>query len=918
MNICFLAYDYPSASGGGGVGNQVRILGRALVRAGHQVTVVDLARPGLPSYQEDEGVRIYRVQPGGLHWYISKLPGMGSLLSQAWRELEYAWAGYGLVRRLHKQTPFDIIEGTETGALGVALGLRDVPLVIRLHGEKYTFYKHTPGHSLTPGLRLSRVLQRMALRRARVLISPSQAHAREIGTELGGKHPPIQVIPNCIDLEQLPPRNGVERDRATVLYVGRLERRKGVLVLLKAAALVVQQVPEAQFLLAGAPHPTIARSEIDALIARHDLHDHVQILGHVPWEELLHLYQRATVCVLPSYYETFGLAALEPMAFGVPVIASRAGALPEVVEDGVTGILVDSSEAQEAELWASSILRVLDAPDWRSRLAQKAYQRLSSQWSASRLLTSNLSVLQQQTLRKGEKVSIVDERRRTDHIFFSPHLDDVVLSCGGRIAGLQSSGDHVRVVTVFAGIPKGEPDSAFVGHLHRKWCLSKHVVEHRRQEDKNALEALGIRNVDHWDFLEAPYRADAFGAPLYASYAELSSAPVPDDRTLGASICDMIRSLVRVSRETTRLYFPLAIGGHVDHRLLYRVGLQMYSLGYQVRFYEEWPYAEKYTVTSDRSHWDAEISDIDVTRKIAAAQQYVSQIHGLGGTPERLAQRITRYAYQVGGGKPRERCWKPNRRDVDTAYSLLSPLSECRPPSTLRDFRRFLQTFTWHDLGEVLPPGSGVCLDVGCGQGRHKDLIETWGYRWYGLDRNSESPSSQILADGQNLPIATGSVNAVVAWQMLKYVLYPERVIAEASRVLKPGGVFCGSVSHLEPVHGHTYYNLSHLALERLLRQHGYVDIVIKSGLSGFALLLWTWFRRWAGDAVARTAIPFTAVWMIPLAGARFVSSWLWETLGQGSGYGMHWVADVAPLEFAGHILFSARKPARSLCTLAT
>ncbi|HEB78027.1 MAG TPA: glycosyltransferase family 1 protein [Methylothermaceae bacterium] len=340
MNICFLAYDYPSSTGGGGVGNQVRILGRALVRAGHQVTVVAMARPGLPAYQEDEGVRIHRVRPGNLHWYVFKTPGVGSLFTMALRELEYAWAGYRLVRRLHRQTPFDIIEGTETGALGVALGLRDVPLVIRLHGEIYTFYKYTPGLALTPGLRLSRILQRMALRRARVLISPSQAHAHEIDAELDGKHPPITVIPNCIDLEQLLPQDDVPRDQATVLYVGRLERVKGVLLLLKAAALVVQQLPEVQFLLAGAPHPTIDRIELDNLITKHGLENNVHLLGHVPWEELLHLYQKATVCVLPSYYETFGLAALEPMAFGTPVIATQAGALPEIVEDGTTGFLI--------------------------------------------------------------------------------------------------------------------------------------------------------------------------------------------------------------------------------------------------------------------------------------------------------------------------------------------------------------------------------------------------------------------------------------------------------------------------------------------------------------------------------------------------------------------------------------------------
>lgn len=371
------------------MGNQVRILGRALVREGHKVTVIALAQPGLPVCEEDEGVQVHRVQPAGLHWYASKIPVVGPLFTLPLRELEYAWAGYRQVHRLHRQTPFDLIEGTETGALGVALGLPKIPLIIRLHGERYTFYKYTPGLSLAPGLRISRALQRMAIRRAELLISPSLSHAEEISEELRQQHPPIEVIPNCIDMERWPVLDNTKRDPAMILYVGRLEMVKGVLLLLEAAGSILHQKPDAHFVLAGAPHPTVSRSQIDTLLNRYGLHEKVQILGHVRWEEILTLYQRAAICVIPSYYETFGLAALEALALGCSVVVTAAGALPEVVKYSVGGHVTQVGDANSL---ADLLIRLLRNGQVGGQRTGMGASILVTDWSVERLIVPNLQL----------------------------------------------------------------------------------------------------------------------------------------------------------------------------------------------------------------------------------------------------------------------------------------------------------------------------------------------------------------------------------------------------------------------------------------------------------------------------------------------------------------------------------------------
>jgi hypothetical protein len=112
----------------------------------------------------------------------------------------------------------------------------------------------------------------------------------------------------------------------------------------------------------------------------------------------------------------------------------------------------------------------------------------------------------------------------------------------------------------------------------------------------------------------------------------------------------------------------------------------------------------------------------------------------------------------------------------------------------------------------------------------------------------------------------------------------------------------------MEPVRGHTYFNLSPLILKRLLVQHGFGDIEIKPGLNGFALMLWTWLLRTKIPFADKVAIPLTFLFLTPLAVSMFLMSWLRWRLGFGDSHVMRWLSETAPLDFAGHLLFVARK----------
>ncbi len=131
----------------------------------------------------------------------------------------------------------------------------------------------------------------------------------------------------------------------------------------------------------------------------------------------------------------------------------------------------------------------------------------------------------------------------------------------------------------------------------------------------------------------------------------------------------------------------------------------------------------------------------------------------------------------------------------------------------------------WHwttEMVDCVPTvEKGLCLDFGCGEGQSKEMIETRGYEWLGIDI-AKSARTSLVADGHKLPFRHGSFDLVVSVAVLEHLCNQFVAATEISRVLKPEGVFLGTVAFLEPFHDNSYFHMTHLGLRRTLEVGGF------------------------------------------------------------------------------------------------
>lgn len=346
---CLLSAHYPPRSTEG-IARHTELVARGLVELGHEVHVVTLG--DRPSVVRQDGALVHSVpfEPAERYQEL-RFAGYQDL----WHWLRWSHAAALEIRALAEEHGVQIVDSPLWNLDGfVAQVDGRLPVVVRIATAMRQISRI---HERIDSEReLIGDLEQRFLERADGWIPNSQASVESLrsvyGLELDGRLQP--VVPHGM----IPLRDGEigERppdDEVRVLFVGRLEGRKGIRELLAAIPEVCRRNPRVRFQLAGSDN-----SDEDGFRAREggsyeavfrmrnpQLAGRVEFLGWVPEETLERLYRECDLFVAPSLYESFGLIYTEAMNRGKAVVACRAGGASEIVVDGETGLLVPPGNA---------------------------------------------------------------------------------------------------------------------------------------------------------------------------------------------------------------------------------------------------------------------------------------------------------------------------------------------------------------------------------------------------------------------------------------------------------------------------------------------------------------------------------------------------------------------------------------------
>lgn len=378
LHICLVSREYPPETGWGGIGTYAYHLAYGLADKGHKVYVICQGLNGEREYK-DNNVHIYRINHPTVFTYKAKLREFAL-------RLEYSRRIHQKICELAKHHPIDIIEGPNLSAeLFTQSFFRKAPIVTRLHTH-YVEVIQFCDWPITFDRQISCWLEDAVILRSDLVTCSTRAHAELVASEVGISPDKFKIIPMGVPLPELNHRPKSKSDSAVVLFVGRLEKRKGVHILIKAIPYILEEIPRAKFLIIGKDtllnvHNSLFNGTQDisfkSLILKElpeQYLSQVSFLGYVEPKSLDFYFRICDLFVAPSLYESCGLVYLEAMSYAKPVIGCGVGGVPEVIQDGVTGLLVPPEDPESLALAIATLLKDKDRRFEMGKMARKCIE----------------------------------------------------------------------------------------------------------------------------------------------------------------------------------------------------------------------------------------------------------------------------------------------------------------------------------------------------------------------------------------------------------------------------------------------------------------------------------------------------------------------------------------------------------------
>lgn len=407
MKILMLTWEYPPRVVGG-IARVVHDLSQTLIKDGHEVTVVTYKEGDAPYFEDDKGVKVYRVD----NYMINPNNFIDWIMQMNFNMVAKA------NEIIAKEGNFDVIHAHDWLVAYAAKTLKNsynIPIVSTIHATESG--RNSGIHDETQ--RYINDTEWMLTYESSEVIVNSNYMKGELQRLFGLPYEKINVVPNGVNLNLF---NGIERDytfrrkfamdnEKIILFIGRLVYEKGVQHLISAMPKILKNYHDVKLVIAGKGGML---DELKAQVEAMGLGQKVYFTGYLNAKQVSKMYKCADISVFPSTYEPFGIVALEAMLAGVPTVVSDVGGLNEIVEHGVDGM---KSYAGNPNSLADSILELLFNPQLCESISKKAKTKVKNEYSWTKIAQDTHFIYQKaicQTMAERQAHQIAQENAKKE------------------------------------------------------------------------------------------------------------------------------------------------------------------------------------------------------------------------------------------------------------------------------------------------------------------------------------------------------------------------------------------------------------------------------------------------------------------------------------------------------------------------
>ncbi|WP_405295876.1 glycosyltransferase family 4 protein [Algibacter sp. Ld11] len=374
MHIAYITseYPHPKVTHAAGIATSIKNLAETLVQKGISVTVF-VYHQKEDAVINDEGVTIHLIAKKKyrlLSWYFYR------------KQLQ------NYVNAITVKENITLVEAPDWTGITAFMRLK-VPLVIRFHGSDAYFCKLDKRRQKFKNF----IFEKKALKSASAYIAPTTFAGEETAKIFGLNRKKIKTIHYGLQLNQFNNETPENYEPQTLLYIGTIIRKKGVLELAEIFNKIVEKRPQIQLKLIGGDSGDIQTGSASTyalmqVIFSDQARANVSYLGKIPYAEVQGHMKKAHVCTFPSFAETLGMVTIESMALQKPVVNTSIGWAKELIDDGVNGYLVHPSNI---ELFSQRILHLFNDQDFCLKIGSAAREKVETTFDINTIAETNIA-----------------------------------------------------------------------------------------------------------------------------------------------------------------------------------------------------------------------------------------------------------------------------------------------------------------------------------------------------------------------------------------------------------------------------------------------------------------------------------------------------------------------------------------------